>query len=99
SRLLLDRARDFHPTPGAIAIPFTLNEADMPVLDGVVAGVTGRFLVDTGDRSALTLFGPFWRGHHLDKAMSPTVEAMTGYGIGGPIRSIVGRMPQFTIGE
>jgi hypothetical protein len=99
SSLMLERPGEYRPAPGAAAIPFTLNENDMPVVDATVAGVTGGFEVDTGDRSAVTLFGPFWRAHRLDQAMSPAVTIMTGYGVGGPIRSIVGRMPHFSIGD
>ncbi|MEJ0042840.1 MAG: hypothetical protein WDM81_11810 [Rhizomicrobium sp.] len=59
----------------------------------------GRFVVDTGDRSALTLFGPFWRAHQLDDTLGPGLEALTGYGVGGPIKGIVVRVPAFGFGK
>jgi hypothetical protein len=75
-----------------------LNNDLMPVVTAKVNGIEGRFLIDTGDRSSLTLFGPFWRAHHLDREVGPTVTAMTGYGIGGSIRGIVGRPLHFSLG-
>ena len=70
----------------------------MPLVGGSVAGVRGKFVVDLGDRSSLTLFGPFWRKHHLDGTLSPGIEALTGFGVGGPIKGIVVRVPQFVFG-
>jgi hypothetical protein len=79
-------------------VPFTLNEDQMPVVRARINGIEGRFLIDTGDRSSLTLFGPFWRAKGLDRGLGRTTIAMTGYGIGGPIRSIVGRPATFSLG-
>ena len=103
-RLTFEAAILFRPFRDAIGIPVTIEAGDkpgdnkgMPVFSGTVNGITGRFEVDTGDRSGLTLFGPFWRAHQLDRAIGPTVTAMTGYGVGGPIQSIVGRPAHFTM--
>ena len=63
-----------------------------------VGGIPAKLEVDTGDRFGLTLFGPFWRAHGTEAAVSPAITAMTGYGVGGPIRSIVGRLPRLAIG-
>ncbi|MGF6762969.1 hypothetical protein P3T24_003290 [Paraburkholderia sp. GAS33] len=106
--LTLDAAREqvtiqdadrFRPAADAIPIPFSLDENDMPVVTASVAGITGMFQIDTGDRFSLTLFGAFWRAYRLDGQMGTTVEAMTGYGGGGPIRGIVGRPTRFSIGD
>ena len=98
SRLRLIEPKDYRAPPGAIAVPFTFYQGYIPLVDGRIAGVRGKFIVDLGDRSSLTLFGPFWRKHHLDSALSPTVEALTGYGVGGPIRGLVVRVPRFGFG-
>ena len=102
--LTIEAAPSFRPAHGAIGIPITIDgvtapddDAGMPVFSGTVNGIAGTFEVDTGDRSGLTLFGPFWRAHQLDRTIGPTVTAMTGYGVGGPIRSIVGRPRSFTM--
>jgi hypothetical protein len=89
----------FVPPKGAIVVPFTIYQDFLPLVQGTVGGVSGRFIVDLGDRSALTLYGPFWRAHKLDTAFGKTVDALTGYGIGGPVRSLVARMPVFTFGD
>jgi Aspartyl protease/PDZ domain len=95
------RARFFSPgkysaPAGAKVVPFELYET-IPVVNGQIAGVKGRFLVDLGDRSSLTLFGPFWRAHHLDRVFGPGVVAMTGYGLGGPVKGELVRVPEFTM--
>jgi Aspartyl protease/PDZ domain len=99
ARLMMQDPGRYRPSKTAIAVPIDFDENDMPIIDGMVNGVPGRFAVDTGDRSSLTLFGPFWRTHGLDQSIGPTVTSMTGYGVGGPIRSIVGRPSGFSIGD
>ncbi|RFU48364.1 PDZ domain-containing protein [Paraburkholderia sp. DHOC27] len=89
----------FKPAANAIAMPFSLDENAMPVVEASVDGISASFQIDTGDRFSLTLFGAFWRAHHLDTQMGKTVEAMTGYGGGGPIRGIVGRPARFSMGD
>jgi hypothetical protein len=98
SRLRLIEPKDYRAPRGAIVVPFGFYQGYMPLVSGRIAGVRGKFVVDLGDRSSLTLFGPFWRAHHLDDALSPTVEALTGYGVGGPIRGLVVRVPRFSFG-
>jgi hypothetical protein len=98
-RLRLIEPAAFTPPKGAIVVPFTFYQGFMPLVRGQVAGARGRFIVDLGDRSSLTLFGPFWRAHHLDDALQPNVEALTGYGIGGPIKGLVVRVPRFDFGK
>jgi hypothetical protein len=98
SRLRLIEPAAFHAPAGAIGVPFTFYQGFMPLVRGTVAGTRGRFVVDLGDRSSLTLFGPFWRARHLDTRLQPGVEALTGYGVGGPIRGIVVRVPSFGFG-
>jgi predicted aspartyl protease len=98
-RLKLIEPKDYRAPAGAIAIPFTFYDGFIPLVRGSVAGVRGRFIVDLGDRSSLTLFGPFWRAHQLDDTLGPGVDALTGYGVGGPIRGLVLRVPQFGFGK
>ncbi len=98
SRLRLIEPDGYEAPPGAIVVPFTEYDGSIPLVDGIVAGVPGKFIVDLGDRSSLTLFGPFWRAHRLDAALAPGVEALTGYGVGGPIRGVVVRVQRFAFG-
>ncbi|MEI9991864.1 MAG: aspartyl protease family protein [Rhizomicrobium sp.] len=96
-RLRLIEPKDYRGPAGAIAIPFAAGAA--PAVRATVAGVRGRFVVDTGEPFSLTLFGPFWRAHQLDDKLGPGVEALTGYGAGGPVKGIVVRVPQFGFGK
>jgi hypothetical protein len=74
------------------AVPFEL-ERYLPIIRGEVDGLPARLGLDTGDRSAFTLKGPFVAEHHLRERYAPRVEAVTGWGIGGPIRAEVVRLP------
>jgi PDZ domain/Aspartyl protease len=97
SRVRFLSPSEYSPAPGAKVIPFELYEKVIPVVDGEIAGIKGTFLVDLGDRSSLTLFGPFWRAHHLDRVLAPGIVALTGYGLGGPVKGEVIRVPEFTM--
>lgn len=66
-------------------------------MDCEIAGAKGRFVVDLGDRSSLTLFGPFWRAHHFDRLFGPGIVALTGYGVGGPVKGELVRVPEFVM--
>jgi Aspartyl protease/PDZ domain len=97
SRVRFFPPAEYSAPAGAKVIPFELFEDSIPVVDGEIAGVKGKFLVDLGDRSSLTLFGPFWRAHHLDRVFGPGIIAITGYGVGGPVNAEVVRVPEFTM--
>lgn len=99
SRVRLIEPAVFKAPKDAIGVPFTFYDGFMPLVRGSVAGLRGRFIVDLGDRSSLTLFGPFWRARHLDTKLQPGIESLTGYGVGGPIRGIVVRVPSFGFGK
>ena len=98
SRMLLLESSAYSVPAGATVVPFGIYEDFMPLVDGEIAGIKGKFIVDLGDRFSLTLFGPFWRSHHLDDALGPGVMALTGYGVGGPVKGEVVRVKQFAIG-
>lgn len=73
-----------------VVVPFE-HERYLPIVQGEVDGVRGRFGVDTGDRSTLTLKGPFVDEYKLREKYAPRVEALTGWGLGGAIRAEVVR--------
>jgi hypothetical protein len=68
-------------------------EGFLPIIRGEVDGVASRLGLDTGDRSAFTLKSPFVARYKLRERYAPKVEAVTGWGIGGPIRAQVLRLP------
>ena len=82
---------------GAVAVPFDLPR-QIPVIDAELDGVRGRFGVDTGARSSLLVYGPFAEEHKLREKYGAHVEGVTGWGIGGPIRSLLLRSKNFSLG-
>lgn len=71
----------------------------IPAIPIEVGGRKGIAIIDTGDRSSLTLFGPFVKRHGLRAKYSPKVQAVTGWGIGGPIPADVTRVGTLRLGR
>lgn len=90
-QLTFTRPSKFTYSGAGPRVPFE-RERLIPVIRGEVDGIAARFGLDTGDRSAFTLKGPFVEQNHLRERYSPRVEAVTGFGIGGPIRAQVVRV-------
>lgn len=84
-------------TSGDTTLPITFL-ASLPLVAGRIDGVAGRFLVDTGDRSALTLNRPFVARHHLIERYRAALSAITGCGVGGPIPARVTRTGTLDLG-
>jgi hypothetical protein len=82
---------------GAVAVPFDLP-MQIPVVDAVLDGVRGRFGVDTGARSSLLVYRPFAEQNKLREKYGAHVDGVTGWGIGGPIRSLLARSQSFSLG-
>lgn len=61
--------------------------------------VEGNFLLDIGVRNGLMLFTPFVQKHGLLERTSHPLFATVGCGIGGEVRSYVGRMAKVEIGD
>ena len=58
----------------------------------------GRFLIDTGWRSALSFTSPFVRAQGLPGAVR-AISATSGVGIGGPVVSRIGRIGALQLGK
>jgi hypothetical protein len=69
----------------------------VPLIDASLDGVPGKFGVDTGARLSLLLYGPFVKQNNLRAKYHPEVSGVTGWGLGGPIRSQLARGQQFVI--
>ncbi len=70
----------------------------IPIVEGEIDGIAGKFGIDTGARSSLILYGPFVEGNNLRAKYQPKVEGITGWGIGGPIRSQIARINVLKLG-
>lgn len=69
----------------------------LPVIHATINGIPSSVLVDTGDRSSLTLFGPFAKQHSFYGRFPSTKNVITGYGLGGPIYADVFRLPDLIV--
>jgi len=69
-------------------VPYSLRSGFI-TLPAQIDSIAGSVLLDTGDRSSLTLFGPFARDHGFYSVLPSVHRAVTGYGIGGKIESNV----------
>jgi len=87
----------FRAPPRAIVLPITRPQ-QIPVVHASLDGIAGDFGVDTGARSALLLYGPFCADHRLAEKYHATLEGVTGWGIGGPVRSLLARAQVLDLG-
>jgi hypothetical protein len=71
----------------------------VPLVDATLDGIRGKFGVDTGARLSLLLYGPFVDQNNLRAKYHPEVSGITGWGLGGPIRSQIARGKIFTLGN
>lgn len=72
------------------ALPLTFV-GDIPQVKARLDGMAGVFNIDTGDRRSLELFRDFIAKNGLRAKYPPKVQAMTGWGIRGPVRSDLAR--------
>jgi len=70
----------------------------IPVIDASLDGVAGAFGVDTGARSAMLLYGPYCQHNGLAEKYGAKLQGVTGWGIGGPVRSLLARAHRLDMG-
>ncbi|HEV8628740.1 MAG TPA: pepsin/retropepsin-like aspartic protease family protein, partial [Thermoanaerobaculia bacterium] len=97
-RLTLTLPERFDPATAGVALPFVFAD-HMPVVEGSVDGIAGRFTIDTGSRSELSLHRPFVEQHRLVERYHPGEEVTTGYGVGGAVRAQMTRAGALRLGE
>lgn len=99
NRVLTFTAPDKFDYAGAGVIVHFERPRQIPVVAGVLDGVAGNFGVDTGARSSLLLYGPFCAQNNLQEKYGAKLEGVTGWGIGGPVRSLLARAKELQIGD
>jgi hypothetical protein len=88
----------FRPGPErGVAVPFVFYDQN-PAVAGRIGNLPARFTIDTGSRTALDVTSPFVATHGLRQLFAKGSLAVTGWGVGGPTRSYVVRMPSVAIG-
>lgn len=86
------------PSAGHHVVPFTFD-GTTPLIEGAVDGITEKFWLDTGDRASATLALPFIEQHQLITKYQPKFSTMTGYGLGGPLKTAMVFTNQFEFGD
>jgi hypothetical protein len=82
---------------GGTIVPIDFDH-HLPLVRGELDGVPGTFVVDTGARSSLILYGPFVEQNNLRAKYKASFEGITGWGIGGPVRSQIVRVKTLKLG-
>lgn len=83
--------------PGAAPIGFFID-GSIPRIAVSVNGVPTSAEVDTGNRGGLELSAHFLGNHAAIAALARTPPTVTGFGVGGPSYSRLGRIPSLQIG-
>jgi len=78
----------FDPKDAGTPVPMRLYH-QFPEILGSYNGIPGRFGIDTGSRMPLELNASFVAKHDIRSKVTGGAEAMTGWGVGGPSRSLV----------
>jgi hypothetical protein len=95
--LTFTRPEAYKDPAGGTVVPFTFDERT-PQVDGTLDGLPGKFAIDTGSRTFLTINRPFAEEHGLRAHYGAKVEAMSGWGVGGGVRSVLARAGVLELG-
>jgi hypothetical protein len=98
SRLTLMMPSSFSYSGSGMAVPFKFN-GHVPQVEGEIDAIPGKFDIDTGGRTSLTILAPFAEKHNLKARYGAKVEAVVGWGIGGPARGLVTRAKILKLGS
>ncbi len=96
-RLTLTLPAAFSYKGTGTVVPFKFN-GTIPQVEGELDGIPGKFDIDTGGRSSLTVLAPFVERHGLKARYGAKVEAVVGWGVGGPHRGLVARTKVLKLG-
>ena len=96
-KLTLMKPEAFNAKDAGTPVPFVFNES-IPEVKGSFEGIPAKFDIDTGSRSELTLTKPFAEKNDLRAKHPKGVEAVEGWGVGGPSRAYVTRGRTMTLG-
>ena len=78
-------------------VPFRFH-GRVPVTDGVIDLVPGRFTLDTGQGNSLTLYRPFMESTGIVNKYPPKFTTVVAVGVGGTITAGVARARLLTLG-
>jgi hypothetical protein len=98
STLTIFDPKRFRSHGAGTAIPFKFYD-HLPEVAGRINDLLVRFDIDTGSRSELDFTSPFVKRADLRAKYPDAVNAMTGWGVGGPVSSRVLRLPALKVGS
>ncbi len=90
--------KHFDPSQAGTPVKFVFNE-HIPEVTGTFEGLPAKFDIDTGSRSELTLTKPFAEQNGLRAKHPKGVDAVDGWGVGGPSRGYITRGASMTLGS
>jgi membrane-associated protease RseP (regulator of RpoE activity) len=70
----------------------------VPQVAGSIDGIPGTFEIDTGSRGSVTLVPAFAAKNDLERKLNAKTEAITGAGVGGPLRALLARGKSLKLG-
>ena len=98
SRLVFYDPPAFKYAGTGVRVPFQFHD-HVPQVEGSVDGIAGRFDIDTGARTSLTLAAPFVDRNGLVAKYGATTELIAGAGVGGPSRARLARASLLRLGD
>src|SRR5262249_6244063 len=90
--------RTFDAKDAGVAVPL-LFDGNVTEIEATYDGMKGKFQLDTGARTSLTLTAPFVARYGLRAKAGKGVEGVTGWGGGGATRSYVEHGGRLAIGS
>ena len=93
---LIDPKR-FDPKDSGVPVHI-IFDGNVPLVEAKFEGLPGKYYVDTGSRDELGLTRPFAEAENLRATHPKGVEAIDGWGVGGPTRSFVTMGKSLAIG-
>jgi Aspartyl protease/PDZ domain len=91
-------SKHFTPENAGTPVKFAFHDHILEVI-GTFEGLAAKYNIDTGSRSELTLTKSFVDQGGLRTKHPKGVDAMVGWGVGGPTRAYVTRATEMTLGQ
>jgi predicted aspartyl protease len=92
------KSRNCFPMQKAKVVPFRI-QGKTPIIKGSINGIPGELVIDTGDRSAFSLFQKFAKRSGLEKQFDGKPEVISGVGIGGNIPARISNISEVRLGD
>lgn len=90
--------KSFDPADAGTPVPFEFADHN-PEVSGEFEGIRGKFHIDTGSRSEVTLNRPFVERNGLRASHPGGHDVVDGWGVGGPSRAYVMRGASLKLGS